>query len=42
MSTVHEWSVRGERGLCLQYTNERDLSVRGERDLCLQYTNDYQ
>ena len=41
MSTVQEWlAVRGERDLCLQYTN--DLSVRGERDVYLQYTNDYQ
>ena len=40
MTTVHEWlSVRGERDLCLQYTNDY---IRGERDLCLQYRNGYQ
>ena len=30
MSTVHEWSsVRGERDLCLQYTNDYQQEVRG-------------
>ena len=30
MSTVLEWlSVRGERDLCLQYTNGYQLEVRG-------------
>ena len=30
MSTVHNWlSARGERDLCLQYTNGYQLVVRG-------------
>ena len=30
MATVHEWlSVRGERDLCLLYTNDYQEEVRG-------------